>query len=178
MTYIPKSLDIANDSDEESLDRAHSYLMERIHLLNEVSCRTRNWSSILVVKQLKFKGIEGDVFPSWWNKGGGNGSSWRGSCFIREMPQICSELWNKVSLPFFHSLLNSYNFGNFNVALKNVTTQLGQHQAYVEMKDKYIESLNGKKTIYSYPDAHHYIIDRLSDMITYRYSLFWYFIKG
>lgn len=79
----------------------------------------------------------------------------------------------KESIPsFVCSLLNSDNFGNLNAALQNMATQLGQHQAFVEMKDKYIDSLNGKKAIYSYPDAHHYLIDLLSDMITYRYSFF------
>lgn len=52
MTSIPKGVKLVDASNEESLDRARSCLMEGIHLLNEVSCRTRQQAIILFGKQL------------------------------------------------------------------------------------------------------------------------------
>lgn len=56
MTSIPKGPKLADAFDEESLDIAHSCLMDDgIHLLNEVSCCNRKWANILVGKQLRFE---------------------------------------------------------------------------------------------------------------------------
>lgn len=53
-TFVPACPDISNASDEESLDRARTCLMERMHLFNEVSACTRTHAQILASKQLKF----------------------------------------------------------------------------------------------------------------------------
>ena len=52
---MPTLVTFADVPDEERLDKACSCLMDGIHLLNEVSCRTRNRSSLLTAKHLKFK---------------------------------------------------------------------------------------------------------------------------
>ncbi|CAH1427068.1 unnamed protein product [Lactuca virosa] len=60
MNSIPKSPEPANDSNEESLNRSCSYLMEAIHLPSEVSCHTRKRASILSKKQQRFD----EAFPT------------------------------------------------------------------------------------------------------------------
>ncbi|CAH1444466.1 unnamed protein product [Lactuca virosa] len=55
ITSIPKGHELANSSDEESIDRARSCLMVGIHPLNEVSCHTRQRANILVGQQSKFE---------------------------------------------------------------------------------------------------------------------------
>ncbi|CAI9274009.1 unnamed protein product [Lactuca saligna] len=54
-TTSPKGSECADACDEESLYRARSCLMERIHSLNEISFHARKHASILVGKQLKFE---------------------------------------------------------------------------------------------------------------------------
>ncbi|CAH1426601.1 unnamed protein product [Lactuca virosa] len=54
-TTIPKSLELADASNEENLDRDRSCLMEGIHLLNKMSFHTRNHAILLAAKQLKFE---------------------------------------------------------------------------------------------------------------------------
>ncbi|CAH1422772.1 unnamed protein product [Lactuca virosa] len=54
-TSTPASPEIATASDEESLDKARSCLMEGMHLLNEVSARTQTCIQILASKQLNFE---------------------------------------------------------------------------------------------------------------------------
>ncbi|CAH1425501.1 unnamed protein product [Lactuca virosa] len=55
MTFIPKSPELEDASDEERLDMSLSCLMKGIHLLNRVSCHTRKQAIILAGKQLKFE---------------------------------------------------------------------------------------------------------------------------
>lgn len=54
-TIIPKSPKLSNVSDEESLDKARSYLIEGIHLLNEASTRTKARTDFITNHQLKFE---------------------------------------------------------------------------------------------------------------------------
>lgn len=75
----------------------------------------------------------------------------------------------KEGIPsFVCSLLNSCDFHNINVGLQTALIQLRLHQACVEMKEKYPDVLDGKNVIYSYPDAQCRILDRFSDMVSYK----------
>ncbi|CAI9260453.1 unnamed protein product [Lactuca saligna] len=67
---------------------------------------------------------------------------------------------------------DSSDFGNVNAAVQTVAIQLGLHQDYVEMKEKYPNALGGKNVIYSYPDSQRHILDCYSKMASYKYSFF------
>ncbi|CAH1421298.1 unnamed protein product [Lactuca virosa] len=58
-----------------------------------------------------------------------------------------SKLWWLVQegIPsFVRALLNSTNFRDLNVGVKTTAIQLGLHQACMEMKEKYVDALEGK----------------------------------
>lgn len=79
----------------------------------------------------------------------------------------------KEGIPsFVRAIINSGDFGDVNAALQTAAIQLGFHQAYLEMKEKYVEALNGNNILYSYPDAQCRILDRFSYMINHKYSSF------
>ncbi|CAH1438175.1 unnamed protein product [Lactuca virosa] len=78
----------------------------------------------------------------------------------------------KEGIPtFVRAFLDSSDFGAVNAALQTFAIQLGLHKACVDMKEKYTEELKGKNVLYSYLDAHHQIMERFSEMTTYKYSL-------
>ncbi|CAH1420822.1 unnamed protein product [Lactuca virosa] len=54
-TTIPKSPKPTSASDEETIDRSQSYLMEGMHFLSEVSSRTKAQTELLTSHQLKFE---------------------------------------------------------------------------------------------------------------------------
>lgn len=54
-TTIPKSFELESASEEKTLDIARSYLMEGMHLLNEVSSCTKEQTEFLPSHQLKFE---------------------------------------------------------------------------------------------------------------------------
>lgn len=54
-TTIPRSLELVSASNEETLDKARSYLMEGVHLLNDVSTRTKAHTELLASPKLKFE---------------------------------------------------------------------------------------------------------------------------
>ncbi|CAI9261476.1 unnamed protein product [Lactuca saligna] len=54
-TAVPKSPELASDSDEETLDNARSHLMEDMHPLNEVSACTKVGTELLAQCQVKFE---------------------------------------------------------------------------------------------------------------------------
>lgn len=78
----------------------------------------------------------------------------------------------KEGIPIFvRALLNSSAFGAVNATLQTCVIQHGLNQACVDMKAKYPNKLKDKGVLYSYPDAQCQIIDRFSEMTSYKYSL-------
>ncbi|CAH1435673.1 unnamed protein product [Lactuca virosa] len=67
--------------------------------------------------------------------------------------------------------VSQYDFDVVNATLQTSAIQLGLHQACVDIKEKYLEELEGKNVLYLYPDAQHQIIERFAEMTTYKYSL-------
>lgn len=52
------------------------------------------------------------------------------------------------------------------------TIQLDLYHACMEMKEKYVDALEGKNFLYSYHDAQHQLLDQFLIMVTHKYSLF------
>ncbi|CAH1426469.1 unnamed protein product [Lactuca virosa] len=268
MTSVPAYLEIVNASDEESLDRARTCLMERMHLLNEVSARTQTLAQILSSKQLKFdecfqamkklrqiyEQVEEKLRKELSNLNHDlqlraddeisqrsklskeleeqsqqfdslklqytlnvsqleiafSGKDFRIKLLENELSGLKTVVTDKIvqlaSLSEFHTsveekelqdrasfnqeasnlqwvikegipsfvwaLMNSIDFGDVNAALQTASIQLGLHQTCSEMKEKYVEALDGKNVLYSYSDAQRHILDRFSYMITHKYFLF------
>ncbi|CAI9265478.1 unnamed protein product [Lactuca saligna] len=93
--------------------------------------------------------------------------------FLARVDQGAEELrWVvKEGIPLFvRALLDSSDFSIVNATLHTSSIQLGLHQDCVGLKEKYPEELKDKSVLYSYPDAQRQIIDRISEMTTYKYS--------
>ncbi|CAI9289894.1 unnamed protein product [Lactuca saligna] len=50
-TTLPRSLELASAYDKETLDKSHSHIMEGMHLLNDVSARTKVQMELLSQRQ-------------------------------------------------------------------------------------------------------------------------------
>lgn len=99
------------------------------------------------------------------------------SCFTLAAEVRASELelWWLVQegIPsFVHDLLNYADFRDVNVAVQTIAIQFDLHQACVEMNETYVDALEGKNVLYSYPKTQHQVLDRFASMVSYKYSLF------
>ncbi|CAH1445531.1 unnamed protein product [Lactuca virosa] len=159
VTGIPNSPLLAEGTEEETLDKAHSHLLEGMHILNEVFSRTKARSKYLAACQLKFEqDFEGLQQLLKIHDRTDLGCQ-------EELKRLNQDLQSK-----FDDTISQHT--TVVKELEEVSQQYQSLKSQYTNKERYAEALEGKNVLYSYPGAQHQIVDRFSEMVTRKYSLF------